>query len=354
MRTQRNSISSTSNPTIQHGGQSSSEQLRNIFDNITADHIDIQQRLDEQDHYIRSTGMLAKLSNNAMGSMIQSIEAQFGPTGMVSGAVADFYTDKYVVAAGTTATIHNTFGQATLRVNSTQQKLVFLDSANVAHIPDNLGIYYSYGSDASDMEYLRDPDGRYAVDGHSYSIWAKSRGTTGFVYVRIVLPGSLNQNKLTNSLCLYPFPLYGLHVYGVWYRQSNGDWIELDKKYSRGYNADTGTIYNASNMRFIFPAVQATEFKVKLQSNVEDGYWGFKHIKAELLEFDPTSTLTLEYGMHGPGSITKTILRGKDESSLDYISRSVVGSQVSMTIPQTAAGTSPVITSVESFWWPYV
>ena len=348
---ENNFLESKSSPTIKHGGRSSSEDLRAFQENAVADLNRVWQESGDLKSTVLSNLNYSKLGTDAFAAMIGSLMANLPATGLVSGASTEHFTNRYTVTGDTTADISNTFGQVTLGINSTEQKLVYVDAVGTRWIPEDLAIYYSYASSPNDLDYEYDADARRAVDGKSYSIWAKKRGSSGDVWVIISIPSSTNQSPLVNSICLYPFPPWTSQIKSVQYQQPDGSWTSVDLSYQLKYNADTGYIDNASNMRFILPAaVQMTSIKINLVPGCEDYYWGFKHIRCEYIDFQPASNLVVDFASHGPGTITQTVVHGRDPAALDRLSRSIDGTQVTVALTQQVGGTSPVITGVESFW----
>jgi hypothetical protein len=98
------------------------------------------------------------------------------------------------------------------------------------------------------------------------------------------------------------------------------------------------------NIRLFFAQTQVTEIRIKLHTT---GLWGFSDVRLQHVEFSPSATLVVDFSSYSPGALSTSTLYGQDADALDYLSRQIADTTVTVELTQTSQNSSPVITGIE-------
>jgi hypothetical protein len=325
------------------GGPSSSELLNDLRDGIISDVSELDRRTSELEEKISDLSTILDRQAAALSTAISSLGAQLPATD--DKWLADFFVEDLIFtgSGGNTAEISTLYGQATLPILTQQDKLVGQDTQGNIWIPRTSQLHYANKSTAPvESEWLSDEDAVHALDQRSDTAWWRDRGTSGDVYIRAVLPTSLNANRLSNCIILHPFPVLSYDLVSVEYRKPDGTWTSADLSYLEGWNGSKVVTYG--NVRIWIPQSQVTEIRAKLTT---PGIWGFADIRVQQVEFSPTATLAVDFSSYSPGTLTTSRLYGKDQSSLAYLTSSINDTKVLVDLVQTTQNSSPVVTAIE-------
>jgi hypothetical protein len=290
------------------------------------------------------------MSNTVFAGQLTGLATQYQalvnrlPT--VSGRwMADFYTNDFI-DVNNGAEISTVYGQATLPILTSQEKLVGEDSRGNVWIPKSAQVSYSYsGTTPQEVDWLTDDNTIYALDQRTDTAWWKAKETSGTVWVRVRLPATLNSNKLANTICLHPFPVLSFNLLSVEYRSPAGVFTAADLSYLTGYDSANARVNNVGNVRLFIPQSQVTELRIKLSTQQ---LWGFTKISVKQIEFAPTATLTVDFSSYNPPSLSQIEVFGKDQNTLSFLTKQINGLTASVGLTQNTQNTTPVITQIEA------
>lgn len=326
------------------GGPSSSELLNRFKDAVIEDLVELDTRTSELAEGLSLAATVFQAQLSALASRLSSLEARL-PTTPASSWVADFFTED-LLHASNGAEVNTVYGQATLPILNSQDKLIALDTAGRVFVPRNSQMHYSYQSSApTEVQWLYDENHVYALDQRSDTAWWRNRDTSGTVWVRVKVPANLNANRLSNCIILHPFPALHMDLLSVEYRNPAGSWTTADLSYLEGWSSSQSRVEWFGNVRLFIPQSAVTELRIKL--SVPAGPWGFSQIALRQVEFSPSATLALDYTPYATGNLGEATLLGKDQATLAYLTRSINGDEVTIQLTQNSANSSPVLTGVE-------
>lgn len=325
------------------GGPSSSTNLNQLRDALLTDVSELDRRTADTAGRITSTNAILGAQLTALSARFNSLVARLPAT---SGRwLADFYTSQFLDAQNG-AEVNTTYGQATLPVLSTQEKLVGKDSRDRVWIPQGTAVHYSYaGSVPQEIDWIFDDGSVAALDGRADTAWWLTRPSSGAVWVRVRLPANLNANKLANAILLHPFPTLSFDLLSVEYRNPAGSWTAADLTYLTGYNSSTTTVQWFGPLRLIIPQSPVTEVRLKLSTA---GQWGFNRLAVQQLSFAPAATLIVDFLGYSPGALGSVRLLGKDQDRLSYLTTGINGTLASVALTQESANNSPLLTGIEA------
>jgi hypothetical protein len=292
------------------GGPSSSEILNELRDALITDTVELDRRVTDLQELIDMANTIFGVGITNMASRVNAVDARI-PT--ASGKfLADFFTSDFVHSSNT-ATINTVYGQATLPILSTQEKLVGGDTTNGFWVPKTTQLMYSYtGAAPGETDWLTDDKAVRAVDHKDNTAWWRNRPTSGTVWVRVKLPANLNANKNSNTIILHPFPPLKFDLVSVEYRNPAGVFSSADLTYLEGWSTTKNLVEWFGNVRIFIPQSQVTDFS--------------------------------PYSL---GSLDEITLFGKDQDALSYLTTSANGALASVALTQNTQNTTPVISGIE-------
>lgn len=328
---------------IKSGGPSSSLLLNQLRGSVQADLVRLSQKTNDTELALARAASLLSAQTTAFTSRLNGLEALMpSATGRW---LADFFTSAFTYT-GNTADISTVYGQATLPIRSTEEKLVGTDARGDVWVPNDTQIHYSYKTTTpSESDWLADEEALYALDGRYDTAWWRDKGTTGTVWVRIKVPPLLNASQSANTICLHPFPSFSTDLLDISYRATNGSWTTADLSYIEGWNGTK--VVGMGNARLLFAAVPITEIRLKL--NVITSLWGFQWIALRSTQFTPTASLIVTFSPYSLTSAAAASLYGKDQSSLNLPTTITNGTPTTVTVglSQSSSYVSPVLTGIE-------
>ncbi len=331
---------------ISAGGPSSSELLNRLRDGAVTDVTELDRRTAEIQEQVAQLDSLLGYQLTHLAAAYTSLLSRLPST---SGHwLADFYVDDFVVDGvnGTTAEVNTTYGQVTLPILSTQEKLVGMDSRGEVWVPRTAAVHYAYQTAApSESQWLTDPNYPRALDQRPDTAWWRRRPSAGYVWVRVQVPANLNANRLSNCIILHPFPVLSWDLYSVEYRNPGGNWSSVDLSWLEGWNGSKLPASWLGNLRLFFPQNQVVELRIKLYT---DDLWGFSDLRLQQLEFSPSATLVVDFDDYNTGTLGEATVLGKDPDSLSYLGTSVSTTRVTVNLTQSTTNSTPVITAVEA------
>lgn len=329
--------------TIVAGGPSSSELLNDFRDKTILDLVEGHNHSEEIGAKISLANQVFGTTLTALSSMISSV---FMRTSAASGRwLADFFSTEFVHGSNG-AQIDTVYGQATLPILTSQEKLVGLDSRDQVWIPKGAAIEYSYvPGTPNEVDWLRDDKHVFALHQDPESAWWRNRETSGVVWLRVRVPANLNANKFANAICLHPYPPFHTDLLSVEYQNPAGVYTSADLSYLRGWSTTDSRVKNFDNVRIFIPQSQVTELRIKIST---PGVWGFQKISLKQLEFSPNATLAVNFASYSPNGINRVNIFGKDQSALSYLTTGINGDIVTVAMTQNTTNATPVITGIEA------
>lgn len=338
-----NSVGTPNTDIIVAGGPSSSELLNDLRSTIIEDITELDSRTTAN---ATAVAMANTVFNGQLAAISTYFQALVNRLPSVSGRwMADFYTADFV-DSNNSATINTTYGQATLPILTSQEKLVGEDSTGKIWIPKTAQVTYSYSnSTPQETDWLTDDNTMSALDQRTDTAWWRSKETSGTVWVRVRLPAALNSNKLANTIILHPYPVLSYNLLSVEYRNPAGVYTTADLSYLNGYDAANTRVNNMGNVRLFIPQSQVVELRIKLSTSQ---LWGFTKISVRQTEFSPTATLITNFTGYNPPSISAINVFGKDQNTLSFLTTAINGLTASVALTQNTQNTTPVITQVEA------
>jgi hypothetical protein len=367
-------IATADRPIIKHGGRSSSDQLSRMVDNITSDIIQLYTTASDQSDDLSLANRLFSSQVQTLGNIIETLREsiygynQFLIDSATSGllrSLVGFYTNDFVISSGTTAEINNNYGQVTLPILHTYEKLVSEDLRGNRFIPKETRIAYTTTTSAyptDDSEYIDDINTTKALDGRGDTAWTIDVVSEDLLWIKVRIPDSLNTNKLINSIYVNPYPTLLHNLCGIWYKIPGGTWQSTNGlTYQEGYrlNIDnpvagetSGVVQAAGNIRVLFTPVQSSEILFAFQ--VKGKIFGFYEVGAQYLDFQKEGTLEVDFSTFmddfSGSTLTTVLLSGKDPSSLNTsVQKTIDGETATFNLVQTVpVGSTPLITTVES------
>jgi hypothetical protein len=339
----RNLIQTPDTETFVAGGPSSSSLLNDFRERLVTDAVELDRRIQDARSQISQANTVFQTQLTALSSYYNSLSARLPA---VSGRfLADFFTSDFIDNANTAA-YDTTYGQATLPILSSQEKLVGEDDQGNIWIPQGAQVEYSYAAGTpTEVQWLVDDNSRLALDQRSDTAWWRNRETSGTVWVRVKLPVNLNADKLANAIILHPYPALSFDLLSVEYKSPAGVYTTSDLSYLQGWNASLSRVQQVGNVRIFIPQSQVTELRLKLSTQT---LWGFSKLSVRQIDFQPAATLAINFSLYNTGLLGSAVLLGKDQAALSYLTKTINGQGVNVALVQSSAGSSPVITGIEA------
>jgi len=365
LKSSENLLETPNNPLIKYGGLSDSSILNTMNVNLRTDLLMLYDYADTIDSWVTKSNAMYVMQASTLASKIAALSGSITQLlatvaqSSKSTVISMYDTECRVTPLGgstTSATVDTKYGQATLAVNNTTPKITVEDANGDIWIPETVKVGYCYKTAGTtppqDYEYTIPTEHPYALDGKNETAWVEKAETVSDVWVKITLPVEVYTNDYINSIVVHPFPAMTQNLKGIYYRPYGSTWIACDLSYQPGYSSSK--VLNYGNTRVIFAPSKASDILIHLELiDISNLYWGFSNIEANYMEFATASKLTINLTpIVGAGTISSPTytLRGKDESALAYISKTISDNTVEYNLTQSIAGASPVITSIEGSW----
>lgn len=329
--------------TIVRGAPTSSELLRDVHESIQGDVLELDRRTRDTSNDLSHALAMVSAQVEAVATRLQSLEAQLPSA---SGRwLADFFTEDYL-HGDNAAAISTLYGQATLPIRTSQDKLVGRDSRDEVWVPPGSLLHYSYQtSTPAEADWLPDEEALRALDGRGDTAWFRTRSSSGAVWIRAQVPARLNGSKQANVIQLHPFPALSFHLNSVEYRTPDGTWTSLDLSYLEGWNSSASRVEGVGNVRLLFGLASVVELRIKLTTS---GTWGFRELALREVEFHPSANLSVDFAGYSGGTLTEAFVYGQNQDALSYLPATLNGTQVSIGLSQASDGQSPLVTGIET------
>lgn len=346
----RNQIQSVDYPILKRGGPSSSDLLNRTHRRMVEDIVQLNLKVQDQD---RKQQLLSTLIN-AQATGIQAVTAHLEsllPAAPANRGLADFYGTDYQ-GAGNTAYFDILYGQATLPIRSIQEKMSTTDTQGNLWVPEDSRLRYYISSTYTPGTFPPD-DGYYSSLEDYLGIGNRSdsfflgESTTGpaYVYLKAELPQSLNLNNLSNRVTFSILPSFVNTLVAIYIRDTGGSWTQLDVSYLPNISGSTVTFLGPT--RIHFPPTEITQICLVL---AVDGVWGVTDFGIQLVAYQPTATLAVDFTSYSPNPIITTIAHGKDAGVLNQYPVTIQGTVVSLSLSQIGLYQTPVVTGIEARW----
>lgn len=349
-RAYKNIVETSDIPVLVKGGPSYSTVLNKINQNIQDDIVRLNAMVQEQDRKQRMLSSYVDQQSVGFQGLINHLNAMI-PAAPTGRGLVDFYSSTYVHASNT-AFVDQDYGQVTLPILSTQEKMFHTDSNGSVWIPDDSRIRfytsstYSAGVIPNDDVFLTSVEDYHGIYGSPDSFFIGGRlPTETYLYLKASLPQTLNTHKLSNRITFHPIPSFSHTLVAIYIRRTNGLWEEVDITYLPWYSSSGVPFLGPTRVHFS-PA-EITEVCVVLKASE---YWGVSEFSVQLVSYDSTANAVVDFSAYSPTTIVTTILGGKDTSTLNKYSITIAGSVVTIPMSQTVVYSSPVLTSVEARW----
>lgn len=362
-------ISTAANPVIKYGGKSSSETLQKISDNFRSDLLAISNEITDVADAISISQSIFVVQSASLASSLSTF------TGLVSSlittiasaqnrALIDMHSTLCVESSpltGGTATMADvspTYGQATLDITNSLDKLVTEDINGDIWVPSSVELGYCYKTTGTTPpqlnDYIVEEDFTLALDKKIDTVWMKTAPSTGDVWIRVKVPLEYFSSALANCIVLHPFPALTHDLIDVYLVDGSGVMSPVDLSYLTGYSTINEYVETFGNSRIFFEPRNVSEIVIHLRiSNTDNTYWGFSRIELKMLDFASTSNLHINVGnIITDASYTSPVytLNGKDPDALAFLSSTISDMEVEYYMTQRVAGTTPVITNIEASW----
>jgi hypothetical protein len=358
-------LETPSNPIIKYGGQSNSDILNIMNTNLRADILTLYSYASDIGDTLAKATEVFTMQAAAISSKVSALSSQLSALlttfALSSNAtIVSMYSLECQTAVldgiSTAADISTTYGQATLHINNETNKLITEDANGDAWIPESVSVGYCYKPAGStppqDYEYTKAVDYKYALDIKNETAWVEKASEVTDVWIKVQLPVEVFTNDYVNTIAIHPYPALTQNLKGVYYRPYGSSWIACDLSYLPNYSVDKVLAFG--NSRLFFPPSKVSDILIHLElPDASNLYWGFIALEAKMTEFAANSKLTLDFTpIVGAATYSSPVytVRGKDETTLAYISNTISTKTVEFNLTQNMAGASPVITAVESTW----
>lgn len=354
-------------PTIKHGGRSSSETLNKVNQAVRADLQAIVSRLDELDDNIALTSQLMVVQSAALqaqaSTLATSISGAIAALTDRKQAVVDMYTNTNIAAA-TDADVNTIYGQATLGIRNSSDKLVSVDVEGNVWIPESSKVTYLYAADIATApdtrnQFLLSDNYRHALDKRDDTAWALTRTSQvaqakPYIWVYIQVPIESLTDAYSNTIVIHPFPTFVHDLKGVSCQDYEGTWHDVDLSYQPGYDASTGTVKTFGNARFFFEPTYVAAVRILIAADQSHLTWGFTALELKMTDFMPSSTLRIDLTSQivagSSISTVDTLLHGKDPGELSQIPPIISNRTFTYDLTQQLSGVTQVITYMETKW----
>jgi len=346
----KNLVETADIPLLVKGGPSSSATLNRINEHIRNDVARLNLSVQEQDR--RQRMVSAYLDQQVMGiqGMVNHLEGLI-PAASTNSALADFYASDYVYASNT-AQIDQDYGQATLPVLNTQEKMHYTDQSGKVWIPEDsrlrffVSSTYTENAIPDDSLFQASTEDFRGIHGTPDNFFLGGYITNeSYLYVKAVLPHTLNTHRLSNRITVHPIPSFSHKLAGVYLRLTTGIWQYQTKSYLTGLSGSE--IHRCGPFRMHFSPVEISEVCLVFKASQ---WWGFQEFSVQLVEYGASANLMVDFTSHSPTTINTVLLYGKNSSTLNSMGYNIDGSVVTVPISQTASYVTPIITGIEARW----
>lgn len=346
VRSTRNFIESSVNQTLVKGGASSSQTLNDMFDRLRLDIL----ALDKTAATVEREVQLANSYLNMMGPAIQALANHLTaliPTAPSGRGRFDFFSD---VFSGTSQ-IDTYYGQGTLPIKSTEDKILYTDTNGDSWAPDDARIRFfvsnTYNSAIpSDDTFMGNVEDYRAFSGGVNNFMLGSYVTgESYLYLKLLVPNGLNTSTLLNRIQCTILPVFTHSLVGAWVRRNDGQWVEQTYDYIPGYSSGVASLVGPLQLH-----LTPTECSQICLVFKVSGWWGVKNYSAQLVEYATTGDITVDFAEYSPGTIRSTALYGYDQIGLTRITPVISGTSVTVPLSQASAYTSPILTGIEARW----
>jgi len=338
-----NMIESSDEEIIKAGGPSKSELFNKLRDGLVADILAIDSQAEDNKTKISDATAIFNTQLAALSTRISSIDAKV-PSAQGRWLI-DFFSNALLDGANT-ALINTVYGQITLPILFSQEKLVGIDSQGKVWLPKSTVVEYSYlSSTPNEEDWILDDNFTKALDLRNDTAWLLNRGSSGTVWVRITPSPGISTVKKSNIIIFHPYPVLTNDILSVEYQNTSGIWTNADLSYQLGWDSGTSKIVEAGNIRLLIPETQVTQVRVKM--NVTDA-WGFGKISMQQVEFDASASVVVDFTSFNPGTIGSVTVNGKDPSTLALLTTGINGNKVTVDLNRDTQNTSPLITGIEA------
>lgn len=348
----KNLIETSDIPLLVRGGPSSSETLNKINENIRTDIARLNMAVQEQERRQRMVAAYLDQQVTGIQGLVNYLESII-PAASTKAALIDFYSTGGVHSSNT-ATIDEDYGQATLPVTSVQEKMYYTDQNGKVWIPEDSRLRFftssTYVENAipDDSLFQASTEDFRGIHGTPDNFFLGGYlPTETYLYVKAVLPATLNTHRLSNRITVHPIPAFSHKLVGVYIRQTNGIWKYQTKSYLPGFSSSSKEVLRCGPFRMHFSPTEISEVCLVFKTNQ---WWGFQEFSIQLVEYNTSADLVVDFSSYSPQSLETIILYGKDRATLNSLGYNVDGSVVTVPISQTASYTTPVITGIEARW----
>jgi hypothetical protein len=338
-------------PVLKSGGPSSSDILNNINSRIRQDMVTLNANIQSLERSYALTSVYLEQQAVGIQALVSYLQTVM-PAATPNRGVADFYTSTFIDPSNT-ANIDMTFGQATLPIISVQDKMSSIDSQGNVWTPQDshLRFYssasYSPGVIPDDSLFSGSVEDQFGIGSQPNTFFLGGYNPTNtYVYVKGVLPQTLNTSTLSNRLTFHPVPAFSHGLVGAYYMDTGGAWNNIDISYLPGYTPEVNPPQAAflGPTRLHFPPTEILQVCVVLNAY---GWWGMQEFDVDLVQYDTSANLAVNMSEYSPTAINTVIVGGKDPVTLSGFNSSVNGSIVTVALSQQQTYASPIITSVD-------
>lgn len=346
-----NLIETADFPVLVKGGPSSSDTLNRINQAIQRDIIRLNMNVQEQER--RQQMVATYLDQQVLGiqGMVNHL-ASLLPSAPANRGLADFYSADYIHATNT-AEIDEDYGMATLPIRSVQEKMHHVDQSGQIWIPEDSrlrffssSVYIPNAIPEDSLFYSSTEDFRGIHGSPDNFFLGGNLRSQAYLYVKATLPQTLNTHRLANRITVHPIPSFSHTLVAVYIRPSANAWTYVSKSGMPWLNGSNEVEF-CGPFRLTFTPTEISEVCLVFKANQ---WWGFQEFSVQLVEYDTSANLVVDFSSYSPGAITAITLNGRNTSTLNALPYTINGSVVTIPLTQIAAYNTPVITSIEALW----
>lgn len=347
VETSKSFIETVDNVTLVKGGPSSSKVLNDMSDRLKHDLVRLDGEVARVGREVGLTNAYLSMSGPALQALANHL-ASIIPSAPTKRGRLDLFDATPWTG---TSTISTTYGQATLPILSTEDKIIYSDSDGNRWVPDDSRIRFftsaTYGGNLpGDDEFLGSVEDYKGLRGGISDFMLGSNLTSeSYVFLKLIFPQGLNTSTLSNRLQCTILPMFKHSLVGAHLRRTDGEWTTTNIDYLPGYASSVVPL--AGPLQLHFSPLEIRQVCLVFKGI---GWWGVRDYSAQLVEYGSSSSLVGEFSAFSPGTIKSTTLYGNDTIGLTRLSPVASGTQVTIPLTQSAAYTSPVITGAEIRW----
>lgn len=339
-------IESREVPLLTKGGPSSSDQLNRIQQALLGDIATGRTSLEQVTRDQGQALTLLAAQTTGIHNLVASLQTLI-PGAPAGRGRADFYTSLYVDGSNT-AGVDFKYGVATLPVSNVQEKMILPQPDGSAYVPESARIRTAYQSSYSPGSLPADDAFGTSLDdylgiGPDPTTFFPGLPSSGYVFIKLVLPPALLQHRLSNRLNFNLLPVFQHTLSDCYIRNTAGAYVQVDITYLPGYQAGQGAVALGPTQLY-FPATEITE--VVLVAYVS-GWWGVQTAGVQLVSYNTLASLNLDFTTYGLSSLATVIFGGQNTFLLSQLPYTISGSKVNIPISQTSIYATPVFTYVE-------